>query len=193
MSPSPPSPARLRKGTLAAVVGLGAAAALLVAVPRHESGRQVEVSITADGAASLRHVSGRQYLTTYLDIAGVATVCDGITTGVRMGQRYTPAQCTAALEQELVRHAQGVLDCTPSLRLPSREQQKIAAVLLAYNIGVPAWCGSTARRRFEAGRFRAGCDAFMLWNKARVNGAMREVPGLSARRADERKRCLRGL
>ena len=183
----------IRKGTLAAIVGIPAAAALLTMIPREESGRTVKAEVAADGTATVTHMSGRQYLRAYLDIAGVATACDGITRGVAMGRRYTEAQCAAMLERELVAHATGVMNCTPSLWPAGRDMPRAAAVSLALNIGVPAWCGSTARRRFEAGDWRGGCAAFKLWDKARVGGVLRPVAGLTARREREAALCLKGL
>jgi len=180
-------------GTLAAVVGLVAAAALLVQTPREESGRAVDVAIAQDGSATIKHVAGRQYLTPYLDVAGIPTACDGITRGVKLGQRYTEAQCAALLERELVIHAQGVMRCTPRLAESGRDYQRVAAVLLAYNIGVGAYCTSSVDRRFDAGQWRAGCDAFANWDKARVGGVLRPVAGLTARRKRERAICLKGL
>lgn len=189
---SSPARPRLIKGTLASVVGLAAAIGLLTHTPAEESGRTVAVKMSGTGEATVRHVAGKQYLRPYLDIAGVATACDGITRGIKLGQAYTEAQCAAMLERELVIHAQGVMDCTPSLGQPGRDAQRVAAVLLTYNIGVANWCGSTARRRFEAGDIRGGCEAFALWNKARVGGVLREVKGLTARRKRERAICLAG-
>lgn len=180
-------------GTLAAIVGLLSAAVLLVETPKEESGRTVQVAMADDGSATVKHVAGPQYLRPYLDIAGIPTACDGITSSVKMGQRYTDAQCAALLERELVTHAKGVMACTPRLAEPGRDYQRVAAVLLAYNIGVGGYCGSTVARRFNAGEWRAGCDAFAMWNKARVNGVLRPVAGLSARRGRERTICLRGL
>lgn len=194
IEPMAPAPRRApRPGTLAAVVGGLAAAWLLTDVPKEESGRKVEATVSADGTATVRHVSGPQYLRAYLDIAGVPTACDGITKGVRMGQTYTEAQCTALLERELVIHAEGVMRCSPGLRQPGRDWQRAAAVSLAYNIGVAGFCGSTARKRFDAGNWRGGCDAFLSWNKARVKGVLRPVKGLTARRERERAICLKGL
>lgn len=46
-----------------------------------------------------------------------------------------------------------------------------------------------AVRRFSAGNWRGGCDAFLMWNKA----GGRVVRGLSLRRARERALCLKGL
>jgi len=177
---------------LAAVVGMLSAGMLLVETPKEESGRTVQVVIADDGAATVKHIAGPQYLKPYLDIAGVPTACDGITAGVKMGQRYTEAQCGALLERELVNHAQGVMRCTPRLAEAGRDYQRVAAVLLAYNIGVGGYCGSTVARRFNTGQWKSGCDAFTMWNKARVNGVLRPVAGLTARRIRERAICLRG-
>lgn len=190
--PDKPKPA-LKKGTLASVIGIAAAALVLHSVPEDESGRKVSVTVAEDGAATVKHISGPQYLRAYVDLAGVATSCDGITKGVRIGQVYTEAQCTMLLERELVIHAQGVMNCTPGLRGEGRDNQRAAAVSLAYNIGVSAYCRSTAAKRFNAGDYRGGCNAFLAWNKARVGGVLRPVQGLTNRRARERVMCLRGM
>ena len=194
MASQPPKPATaLKKGTLASVIGIAAAALVMQTVPEDESGRHVKVTVAQDGTATVQHVRGPQYLRAYLDIAGIATACDGITKGVRMGQVYTEAQCAMLLERELVIHAQGVMNCTPGLRTERLAPQRAAAVSLAYNIGVAGYCKSTAARRFNAGDYRGGCEAFMSWNKARVRGVLRPVQGLTNRRARERAMCLRGL
>lgn len=157
---------RFKKGTLAAVVGLSAAAVLYSSTPLQESGRKVDVVIADDGTALVRHVSGPQYLRAYRDIAGVPTACDGITKGVRLGQVYTEAQCNALLERELVIHAEGVMACSPALRKDGRDWQRIAAVDHGYQFGVSGWCTSTARRLFEQGRIAEGCADLLRWNKA---------------------------
>lgn len=185
--------ATAKRGTLAAIVGLVSATLLLVETPREESGRTVRVAMADDGTATVKHVAGPQYLAPYRDIANIPTACDGITERVRMGQLYTEAQCAAMLESALIKHAEGVMRCTPGLSQPGRDHQRVAAVLLAYNIGVGGYCGSTVARRFNAGQWRAGCDAFGMWNKARVNSVLRPVAGLTARRSREREICLRGL
>lgn len=60
---------------------------------------------------------------------------------------------------------------------------------LIFNIGTGGFCRSTAARRFNAGNWRGGCDAFLMWNKA----GGREVRGLTLRRQRERALCLKGL
>lgn len=193
MTDKPKPVTALKKGSLASIIGIAAAALVMKSVPEDESGRHVNVTIAQDGTASVQHVRGPQYLRAYLDIAGIATVCDGITKGVRMGQVYTEAQCAMMLERELVIHAEGVMKCSPGLKPERLAPQRAAAVSLAYNIGVAGYCGSTAAKRFNAGNYRGGCDAFMAWNKARVDGVLRPVLGLTNRRARERAMCLKGL
>ena len=60
---------------------------------------------------------------------------------------------------------------------------------LTYNIGVGAFCRSTARRRLNAGNVRGACDAATWFNKA----GGRKIPGLVNRRTAEHKLCLEGL
>lgn len=172
--PSQPTPSNGLQGTkgpLAAIVGAVAATSLFASVPREE---------------------GTEYKA-YRDIAGILTVCNGDTEDVHPGLIETPEGCRQRLEKQLVAHARPVMACTPSLSETGRDWQRAAAVSLAYNIGVGAWCRSTADRRFDAGNWRGGCDAFLSWSKARVNGQLRTVQGLLSRRQRERAICLRGI
>jgi lysozyme len=185
-----PSPGGgMPKSPLVALVGAGAAIALATMIPKDESGRKVEASVTNDGALLVEHKRGPQYLTAYADIVGVWTICDGDTKGVRSGMVETEAGCRDRLERQLIAHARPVLNCVPSLRAPDREHQLVASVSLAYNIGTGGFCRSTVARRFNAGDWRGGCDAMLMWNKA----GGREVRGLTLRRQRERAICLRGL
>lgn len=180
-----------RRGTLAAIVGVPAAALLLTLIPREESGRTVRAEVAADGTARVEHVSGRQYLQAYLDIAGHATACDGIRVS-RLGLRYTEAQCAAMLEAALIEHAGPAMACTPGLRKETMPYQIAAAVAHAYQFGVAGYCGSSIARNFNRGRVVAACDAFPLWNKARVRGSLAVVPSIERRMRRAREYCLTG-
>jgi len=127
-------------------------------------------------------------LTAYRDIVGVPTVCYGETRGVRLGDRHTRADCDAMLLVSLRRHEAGMRAC---LERPDRipEKSYIAFVSLTYNIGVGAFCRSTAARRLNAGDLRGACDAATWFNKA----GGRRVKGLVNRRAAEHALCLEGL
>lgn len=194
----PPTPPRIQpmaptpsgkpaKSPLVALVGAGAAIALAVMIPKDESGRTVDARVTDDGALLVDHVKGPEYLNAYADIVGVWTICDGDTAGVRPGMRETQAGCRDRLERQLIAHTVPVLKCVPGLK--GRDNQLVASVSLAYNIGTSGFCRSTAARRFNAGNWRGGCDAFLMWDKA----GGRPVRGLTLRRQRERALCLKGL
>lgn len=175
-APELPAPATGQKTgagkvTLAAIVGAAAASGLFATIPQDE---------------------GTEYKA-YRDIAGIWTICQGDTKNVRAGMVETKEGCQRRLEQQLVAHALPVMRCTPTLSQPGRDNQRWAAVSLAYNIGTAAYCRSSVDRQFDQGNWRGGCDAFLAWNKARVNGQMRPVQGLTNRRNRERSICLRGL
>lgn len=182
-------PRRAPKSPLVALVGASAAIALATMIPKDESGRTVKATVSEDGTLLVDHVRGPQYLAAYADIVGVWTICDGDTKGVRPGMVETQAGCTARLERQLVAHARPIMQCVPGLAAKGRENQLVASVSLAYNIGTSGFCRSTIARRFNAGNWRGGCDAMMMWNKA----GGRPVRGLTLRRERERALCLRGL
>ena len=153
--------------TLATVTGSVLAAALLfVLVPKEESGRTVSATANPDQSVTVKHVAGARHLQTYLDIVGVPTACDGVTKGVKVGQVFTPAQCDAMNEAELIAHAEPIMRCAPPLR--GRGPQAAAVVSLAYNMGTNAICGSTLVRKINAGDWRGAADAFGAWNKVTV-------------------------
>lgn len=158
-------------GTLTAIVGAVAATSLLASIPKDEGSK----------------------LAAYRDIAGIVTICNGDTKNVRMGMVETPEGCQRRLEAQLVAHAKPVMECTGYLRRDGTDWQRAAAVSLAYNIGVRAYCKSSVDRLFDAGQPRAACDAFLNWSKARVGGQLRVVKGLLNRRQRERALCLKGL
>lgn len=121
----------------------------------------------------------------YKDIVGVWTVCYG-ETRVAM-RRYTDTECEDMLADGLVDFAEPVLARNPELK--GRPNQLVAAVSLSYNIGSRAYNRSTVARRFSERRWREGCDAILMWNKA----GGRVVKGLDNRRRHERRICLTGL
>lgn len=121
----------------------------------------------------------------YRDIVGVKTVCYG-ETRVQM-RRYSDAECTDILNKAVKGFAGPVARCTPMIA--DRPYQLAAATSLAYNIGIGAYCRSTADRRFDAGDMKGGCKALGRWNMA----GGRVVQGLANRRADEVRLCMTGL
>lgn len=104
-------------------------------------------------------------------------------TPVRMGDRITPPQAIRRAVADIARDENKIREC---VTVPLHQYEYDAAVRLAYNIGASAFCKSTVVRRWNAGDYAGGCDAFLLWNKA----GGRVVQGLVNRREDERRQCL---
>ena len=132
----------------------------------------------------------------YKDIAGVDTYCFGETENVEY-RHYTTSECLLLLAQRVSKNYEApIIYCTdtpesPWIDLPITV--RAASISLAYNIGVSAFCKSSVHRELKAGNLPLACDKFLLWNKARVNGRLREVQGLTNRRQDERALCYEGL
>jgi lysozyme len=155
-----------KKLSLSALVGTGAAALLYVMIPRYEG----------------------EVLRGYRDPIGIATKCYGDTEDVVVGKAYSRADCLRSLESALLKHAGPVMECVPQLADYS-DGEKAAAVSLAYNIGVNAFCKSTIARNFRAGDRRGACAGFPAWNRA----GGKVLKGLVIRRADEAAICARDI
>lgn len=141
---------------------------------------------TALSAGGLGFIAGKEgkVNTPYRDIAGVWTVCYG-STGAHVipdGVARTDEQCLTLLREDAQRFEATVNRCTPA---PKNQNQFDAMVSLSFNIGPTAYCNSTFARKFnECGSCAE--DQFVRWNKARVNGVLVPVRGLTNRRLAER-------
>ena len=124
---------------------------------------------------------GRRY-TAYQDIVGVWTICEGHTKGVKAGDVATDAQCDEMAAQDVAEHNAGIRAC---ITRPMPQNVEIAFTSLAFNVGVGAFCGSTALRRYNAGDDTGACDALNMW----VRAGGKVVKGLVNRRAAESALC----
>lgn len=113
----------------------------------------------------------------------VPTVGFGSTKGVKLGDTTTPVKALERAAREIRVFEGAVKGC---VTVPLHQHEYDAAVELAYNIGADAFCKSTVVRRWNAGDYPGGCEAFLMWNKA----GGRVVQGLVERRERERRRCL---
>lgn len=121
-------------------------------------------------------------LAAYRCPAGVWTIGYGETDGVQPGDTCTREQAERWLCEDLAGRAKAV---QAMCALPPSRNELGALVSLAYNIGVDALRKSTALRLHNAGQHEAAARAICLWDKARVNGVLTTLPGLTARRARE--------
>ena len=134
------------------------------------------------GAVAMIAMSEGCRLRAYRCPANVWTIGWGRTDGVKPGQTCTQEQADAWLCADLTTRAAQV---QAMLAQHAEPNQLGALVSLSYNIGLPALEKSTVLRAHNAGDTAAAARAFALWNKARVNGALTELPGLTSRRAAE--------
>jgi lysozyme len=127
-------------------------------------------------------------LTAYSDVVGVPTICYGETHGVKLGDKATKAECDAQLIASLRKHEAGMRNCLKDPdAIPARSY--VSFVSLTYNVGVGAFCRSTAAKRLNAGDVRGACDAATWFNRA----GGKVWPGLVNRRTAEHDLCLSGL
>lgn len=124
----------------------------------------------------------------YQDIAGVWTIGYGHTEGFRDGRfnegtRLTECAAEALLREDLALREAAVLELVEA---PLDQNEFDALVSFVYNIGVGGFRRSSVRRRINENDRAAAGDAFLLWNKARIGGKLREVRGLTRRRQAER-------
>ncbi len=138
---------------------------------------------SARGIELIKQFEGLE-LEAYQDIAGIWTIGYGHTgDDVEPGMRISEREAEALLRKDL-KPREDAVDRLTSVGLNQNEFD--ALVSFIYNVGIEAYRGSTARRRLNKNQRLDAADALTWWNKATVNGVLREVTGLTRRRASER-------
>ena len=125
-------------------------------------------------------------LVAYLDPVGIPTICEGVTQGVKLGDRATPAQCDQLLQREL-RIALTAVD--RQVRVPLSDTRRAALGSFVYNVGEGQFSSSTLLRLLNAGDARGACAQLSRW----VYAGGKQLAGLVNRRAVERELCEVGL
>ncbi|MEA2767159.1 MAG: lysozyme [Acetobacteraceae bacterium] len=139
--------------------------------------------INGAGLALIKVFEGCR-LHAYQDVAGIWTIGYGHTLGVSAGVTFTQDQADQALVADLVNTETAVNTAVQGVA--TTDNQFSAMVPLSYNFGSAAFASSTVLREHRAGRTQQAADAFLLWNKATINGVLQEVTGLTNRRNAER-------
>lgn len=132
--------------------------------------------------------NGGPALKAYRCPAGVWTLGLGQIDGIKAGMSCTEAEAWDMLARDLTTRAAAV---TAMLTHPANPFQIGALVSLSYNIGLDALKKSTVLRLHNKGDLAAAARAFAMWNKARVNGVLTVLAGLTSRRAAEAALYLR--
>ena len=134
----------------------------------------------------LKHYEGCK-LTAYLDVAKVPTIGYGNTMyldgrRVKEGDTITQTQAELLLPSILEKFE---ISVRKALKVNITQQQYDAIVCLTYNIGIGNFVGSSLLRKINASDPLAS-DSFLLWNKAKINGVLQPVKGLTYRRQSEK-------
>jgi len=128
-------------------------------------------------------------LKAYQDSAGIWTIGYGNIIyenqkPVRKGDVITQQTADGLIEREILLRSAKVNAALGNVRV--NQNQFNALVSFAYNVGTGALLSSTLLKRVRANpvdpRIRS---AFMMWNKAHINGKLIAVKGLTKRRAEE--------
>jgi lysozyme len=125
-------------------------------------------------------------LYSYYDPVSIPTACFGETKNIRMGQRFTMAECEGMLAESLAEANQGVDTC---VKVDLTDERRAALVSFTYNVGKEAMCKSTLVRKLNSHDTQGACDELLRWDKAKGI----TLPGLTRRRQAERELCLKGL
>jgi len=140
-------------------------------------------TINQFGLDLIKHFEGVR-LDAYQDVKGIWTIGVGHIKGVTQGMHITEAQVDAFLRADL--HDAEAAVNTGVGDAPTTSNQFSAMVSLCFNIGGGAFHSSTVLRQHKAGNHAAAADAFLMWNKATINGQLQPVAGLTNRRTAEK-------
>lgn len=148
----------------------------------------MKYAISEDGLALIKKHEGLR-LDTYVCPAGKLTIGYGHTgEDVHAGDRITELEADALLRKD-VHAAETCLNS--AIQTPLNQSEADACISFIFNIGCGAFRSSTLARYLNAGDFDAAANEFKRWNKARVNGVLTPLPGLTARRKDEEELFVR--
>lgn len=129
----------------------------------------------------------------YKDIAGIWTVCAGITgPDVVLGKTYTQKECDLLLQKH-IKHAATAVDKAVKVEIPA--SMRAAMYSFTFNAGVGAFQKSTMLKLINQGKLYEACDELWKWTYYRnpKTGKREKSKGLHNRRAVEFKYCVKEL
>ncbi len=125
----------------------------------------------------------------YKDSAGIPTIGYGSITypsGTPVTMNDPPITEPEAESYLSFQMSQKSAAIAPFLQRIASLHQAAAMLSLTYNIGTNAFKASSVLRSFNANDIPAAADAFLMWDKATVDGQLVVVQGLYNRRVAER-------
>lgn len=114
--------------------------------------------------------------------AGIWTIGYGHTEGVTEDMVITKEEAEDLLLEDLTDFSKQVLAV---VRVPMSQAQFDALVSFTYNVGIGNLKASTLLKKLNAGDYDGAAAEFPKWNKARVDGQLQPLAGLTRRRTAE--------
>lgn len=130
----------------------------------------------------LHKVDGDGMVVPYRCPANVLTIGYGHTKGVKKNMRITKQEAEDLLRDDMKIYEAEVKRLVD---VPLTQFQFDALVSFVYNLGAANFGSSTLLKKLNAGDYAAVPAQFMRWNKARVNGKLQPLTGLTRRRSAE--------
>ncbi|MEO1503172.1 MAG: lysozyme [Pseudomonadota bacterium] len=130
-------------------------------------------------------------LEAYLCPAGIWTIGYGHTATAKEGMHIDHAKAEKLLRQDMQKFMATVEDVEAKLPRALTEQQAGALISFCYNVGPTLFRRSkSVVGRLKAGDYEGAADGLLLYNKARVDGKLTALRGLTNRREMERATFL---
>lgn len=130
-----------------------------------------------------------KYLNAYDDGTGTWTIGYGSIYNydqnrpVRPGDRITEEKAVEYLRKEM---GTVVNDVINAVKVPINQNQLDSLTSFTYNLGIGALKSSTLLKLLNSGADKyLVADQFQYWNKAKINGKLTVLPGLTRRRKAE--------
>jgi len=146
------------------------------------------VKISEDGINLVKKFEGLHrvqpdgMVSAYRCPAGKYTCGWGATRGVRSGTKWTKEYCEMRLIEDLAEHSKAV---KKYVQVPLSQGQFDALTSFVFNLGEGNFRSSSLLRLLNQGKYDDVPEQIMRWNKARVDGKLTPLKGLTRRRAAE--------
>jgi lysozyme len=128
--------------------------------------------------------------TAYKDVAGLSTIGYGHL--IRSGENFGTLSGNAAFQLLRQDASFAVNAVNKYVKVPLNQNQFDALTSFTFNIGAGGFSNSSVLRNINSGNTLSIDKSFLMWNKARIDGVLTPVKGLTNRRQAEANLFING-
>ena len=104
----------------------------------------------------------------YYDVAGILTVCEGLTgSWIVKGKYYSDAECSKRTTEYIQQMSSRMTKCGVG---PLTDESWKVWGHFTYNIGTPSFCASTAAKLLRQKKYNEACDQMLRWDVLTIKG-----------------------